>query len=81
MVKYIIKNCIAFNSCRNWCRDKQKPCQDCNDCIMKQIVGLCDNNMNRLLYDGETMKLKFVEANSLAREIFDILEIEETEEG
>lgn len=80
MIKYIIKNCPEFLN--YYCKqDDIGLCQDCTDCLMKQIVGLCDNNMNKLLYDGETMKLKFVEANSLAREIFDILEIEETEEG
>jgi hypothetical protein len=50
MSKYIIKNCPCFNEghpmldyygeCLSLTDDTQV-CQDCTDCVMKQIVELC----------------------------------------
>ena len=46
MSKYIIKNCSAFDSKYNECHSKIEPhklyCQDCTDCVIKQIVELCE---------------------------------------
>ena len=41
MRKYIIKNCPALSfSLGFYCDEYQKKCQDCTDCVMKQIVEL-----------------------------------------
>lgn len=77
-MKYIIKNCSTINN--NWCRDKQKHCKDITDCPLKQIVELCDSNVSKVLYEGETSKIKFVEGNPLAKKILELLEIEEVDE-
>ena len=46
MSKYIIKNCPAFDNKYNECHSKIEPhklyCQDCTDCVIKQIVELCE---------------------------------------
>ena len=66
MSKYIIKNCPAFlddvqllefseGTC-NSLQNHRKHCQDCTDCVMKQIVELCKNvcidcsNIKRVTY-------------------------------
>lgn len=51
MSKYVIKNCPA---CRQYnvfgvddkpcCYSYMKYCQDCTDCVMKQIVDYCLDN-------------------------------------
>ena len=39
MSKYIIKNCPAYS---DYCEEiKSYECQDCTNCVMKQIVELC----------------------------------------
>lgn len=47
MSKYIIKNCPAIYSdeyCKeNTYEDGSIHCQDCTDCILKQIVEKCKN--------------------------------------
>lgn len=39
--RYIIKNCEQIHSSDNFCWSKNVLCQDCTDCILKQIVELC----------------------------------------
>lgn len=48
MSKYIIKNCPSF--CRDICSADDTDCFCCNetDCVMKQIVELCKENLNSL---------------------------------
>lgn len=46
MSKYIIKNCpcyVQYENSLHLCCDGQGDgeCQDCTDCVMKQIVELC----------------------------------------
>ena len=41
MSRYIIKNCEQIHSSDNFCWNKNVLCQDCTDCVMKQIVELC----------------------------------------
>lgn len=48
MGKYIIKNCEQIHSSDNFCWSKNVFCQDCTDCVMKQIVELCRENLNSL---------------------------------
>lgn len=45
MSKYIIKNCpcIVMGECNSF-RDDEIFCQDCTDCVMKQIVDYCLDN-------------------------------------
>lgn len=38
--KYIIKNCEQIHSSDNFCWSKNVLCQDCTDCVIKQIVEL-----------------------------------------
>lgn len=41
-MSYIIKNCPALSfSLGFYCDEYQKKCQDCTDCVMKQIVERC----------------------------------------
>ena len=42
MGRYIIKNCEQIHSADNFCWSKNVLCQDCTDCVMKQIVELCE---------------------------------------
>lgn len=48
MSRYIIKNCEQIHSSDNFCWSKNILCQDCTDCVMKQIVELCRENLNSL---------------------------------
>ncbi len=44
MSKYIIKNCPCYNkdySCQSKDNITGKYCQDCTDCLLKQIVKRC----------------------------------------
>lgn len=68
--KYVIKNCPAYNndadfSCRN---EAIEPllCQDCTDCVMKQIYFKCEE---AYAYGGK----------GLCSKIIKMLEIEECE--
>lgn len=44
--KYIIKNCEQIHSSDNFCWSKNIPCQDCTDCVMKQIVEKCKKTLS-----------------------------------
>ena len=73
-MKYIIKNCPAFNSYCNWCRDKQKHCKDITDCVLKHIIEKCNRNIDRVYYlDGK----KIMQGQKLAVDILKQVEIEE----
>ena len=48
MSKYVIKNCEQIHSADNFCWSKNVLCQDCTDCVLKQIVELCKENLNSL---------------------------------
>ena len=85
MNKYIVKNCPALTD-QGECYQGSvfmgtafKECQERTDCVLKRIVELCDSNASKVLYEGETSKLKFVEGNPLAKKILELLEIEECE--
>lgn len=41
MNKYVVNNCEQIHSSDNFCWSKNIFCQDCTDCIIKQIVELC----------------------------------------
>ena len=65
--KYIIKNCdCILSSCR--CNVKSLVyCQDCTDCLLKQIVEKC-------MEDWEDMA-----TDRFQRELLDLLDIQEVE--
>lgn len=76
MSKYIIKNCPALSfSLGFYCDEYQKKCQDCTDCVMKQIVELCKENLNSL----ETyIDIRSLECTVL-QNILKLLDIQEVE--
>jgi len=74
MSKYIIKNCEQIHSADNFCWSKNVLCQDCTDCILKQIVELCKGSIReneRNIYRAGRM--------SLAINILGLLDIQEVE--
>ena len=86
MSKYIIKNCPAIYSdeyCKeNTYEDGSIHCQDCTDCIMKQIVEKCKKEIrvyrNTLLPNDGTNTLHFGR-QSFAYDILQLLDIREVE--
>lgn len=67
MSKYIIRNCPAYS---DYCEEiKSYECQDCTDCVMKQIVEKC-----KLQAQGIGMSGK-----NLAEKILELLDIQEVE--
>lgn len=73
MDKYIIKNCPAiYGAFTDGCKkdhyeDGSVLCQDCTDCVMKQIVELCKDKMDT----------EFNSGSIFAEEILNLLQIEE----
>ena len=61
MSKYIIKNCPCYNNERflgvilddkaTFCTYYGKKCQDCTNCVMKQIVSHCKETINVMCAD------------------------------
>lgn len=86
MDKYIIKNCPCYNkdySCQSKDNITGKYCQDCTDCVMKQIVELCkkyiENYNNKVFYDNDDVKIlmgKVMLSQSILSEILDMQEVE-----
>ena len=80
MSKYIIKNCPCFNEghpmldyygeCLSLTDDTQV-CQDCTDCVMKQIVELCEQYKK----DYNTTNGVWLLANNITN-LLDIQEVE-----
>ena len=77
--KYIIRNCPAFlddvqllefseGTC-NSLQNHRTYCQDCTDCIMKQIVASCENKIDT----------EFNSGSMFAEEILELLDIQEVE--
>lgn len=85
MSKYIIKNCPARLSKSGLCIEapekKAYLCQDCTDCIMKQIVDKC----NKIIFLNGNIDYKegfsnlAVSENFVARQILHLLNIQEVE--
>ena len=86
MSKYIIKNCPCFveyenklNLCRNGEGDGE--CQNCTDCLLKQIVEKCKKAINT--YDNgeyyEDDVDTFMGESIMAQSILDLLDISEVE--
>lgn len=76
MGKYIINNCPALSfSLSFYCDEHQKKCQDCTDCIMKQIVELCKENLNSLENYIDVRSFECVMLQNILK-LLDIQEIE-----
>ena len=75
MSKYIIKNCPTLMGNRPCYSKEIRQCADCTDCVMKQIVELCKENLNSL----ET----YIDVRSLEcavlQNILQLLDIQEIE--
>lgn len=87
---YVIQNCPCFvegiaikgneqktQTCNNHKVRELTLCQDCTDCVLKQIVDLCKNNQ----YPIYNKKLEMIgyEKSPLSKEILQLLDIEEVE--
>ena len=76
MSKYIIKNCPALSfSLGFYCDEYQKKCQDCTDCVLKQIVEKCKENLNSLEAYVDVRSLECV----ILQNILKLLDIQEVE--
>lgn len=93
MNKYIIKNCPCYIDMPlgihdRVCRlgEKVKPdykglyvyCQDCTNCVMKQIVEKC-KKVQELEYQKGRLKCKSPSKAKFGREILKLLDIQEVE--
>ena len=82
--KYIIRNCelICNGECPN---SKTGYCQDCTDCLLKQIVGLCKDYYKNCEIEGNCIDDRtctscfFGGGNELAQDILSNLDIQEVE--
>lgn len=82
MSKYIIKNCECILPSGTCFVKSPIQCQDCTDCVMKQIVEKCKKEItayrNTLLPNDGTNTLHFG-MQSFAYDILQLLDIEEVE--
>lgn len=88
MSKYIIKNCPAIykkfridENCELYI-DKYRcnhnsfySCQDCTDCVMKQIVEKCKENLNSLETYVDVRSLECVTLQNILK-LLDLQEVE-----
>lgn len=80
MNKYIIKSCEQIHSADNFCWSKNILCQDCTDCVMKQIVELCrKQKVINCNIDEKEQVLKAYYHTHLGDKILELLDIEEVE--
>ena len=77
MSRYIIKNCEQIHSSDNFCWSKSMFCQDCTDCVMKQIVELCKNKDYFVKKVPYAQFSSGVQNSELAFDILQLLNIEE----
>lgn len=87
--KYIIKNCPNYDDYFNpneTCRKKYSQyCQDCTDCVLKQIVEKCKNYKESCKIEGNCLDERLCStcflggANELGEWILDDLDIQEVE--
>ena len=76
MSKYIIRNCPALSfSLGFYCDEHQKKCQDCTNCVMKQIVELCKETCRKRCTNYCLGKRKYSGYGQILQKL-DIQEIE-----
>lgn len=75
--KYIVRNCVAkpsdIKASYGWCSTIQKKCCDCTDCLIKQVVEKCREELGIRYNDIDQGR------NYLAEEILQLFTIEEVE--
>ena len=89
--KIIIRNCSCFvegiaikgneqktQTCNNHKLRELTLCKDCTDCVMKQIVELC-KEVNTKFYDSVHQRYLSPSKAKFARQILELLEIQEVE--
>lgn len=61
--------------------DENSKCQDCTDCVMKQIVELCKEDLKpaREWQEGDTVFIEYKKDVHLANNILQLLDIQEVE--
>ena len=87
--KYIIRNCPALVGCRveqDLCyKNGLHKCQDCTDCVLKQIVEKCKNYKESCKIEGNCLDERLCStcflggANELGEWILDDLDIQKVE--
>ena len=82
MSKYIIKNCLSYVN--GVCDNQDMFCQDCTDCVMKQIVELCKDAQSECSCKNPNKDIDCFECTSggraeLGTEILELLDIQEVE--
>ena len=71
-MSYIVKNCPALQQ-TYYCDTHHSKCQDCTDCIIKQVIEKCKKNLSSL----ETyIDIRSYECTML-QDILDLFDIEE----
>lgn len=78
MIKYIIKNCPCYMSQPEadcWA-DQLSWCENCTDCVLKQIVEKC-KKVQELEYQKGGLKYRSPSKAKFGREILQLLDIEE----
>lgn len=92
-MKYVIKNCDNYTefdkdwTCRSTIQNRKGCycCQDCTDCVMKQIVELCKDYYKNCEIEGNCIDNRtctscfFGGGNELAQDILSNLDIQEVE--
>ena len=84
--KYIIRNCPAYDYDEEFdyhiCKQPLVPyecsvddCQDCTDCVMKQVVELCKENLNSLETYVDIRSLECVTLQNILK-LLDVQEVE-----
>ena len=75
-MKYIIKNCPTqpsnIKASYGWCNTKQIKCQDCTNCLLKQIVEKCMHEAH-----GDAWQIVRAGDVFLANDILRLLNIQE----
>lgn len=94
MKNYIVRNCPSIEDIADYeinkdgdfvqtgidtpdyCVKNKKQCKDITNCLLKRIVDKC-KDYKLIAYEGEFYKL--IQENAKAKEILELLEIEEVE--
>ena len=90
--KIIIRNCPAYDYDEEFnyhmCKQPLIPyecsvddCKDCTDCVLKQIVELCKEDLKptREWQEGDTVFIEYKKDVHLANNILQLLDIQEVE--
>lgn len=75
MSKYIIRNCPTLMGNRLCYSKEIRQCADCTDCVLKQIVELCKENLNSLENYIDVRSFECVMLQNILK-LLDIQEIE-----